>query len=57
MIQLIRLWVSAKKERVLFKFVRRDDVLDYFIKLCVKDPKTDSQPLLFGMEEVTDKKD
>ena len=50
-------WVDAKKERVLFKFVRRDDVLDYFIKLCVKDPKTDSQPLLLGMEDPADKKD
>lgn len=27
-------WIGESRERIKFKFIRRDDVLDYFIKLC-----------------------
>lgn len=40
-------WVDEDKQRLKFSFVRLEDVLDYFIKLCAQDPETEPQKELF----------
>ncbi len=40
-------WIGENKERLKFGFVRLEDVLDYFVKLCAQDPKAETQGELF----------
>jgi hypothetical protein len=40
-------WVGDDKQLLKVGFVRFDDVLDYFIKLCAQDPTTEAQRQLF----------
>ncbi|MGI8835118.1 MAG: hypothetical protein ACR2H4_00580 [Pyrinomonadaceae bacterium] len=45
-------WVGENKDRIRFSFVRYEDVLDYFVKLCAQDPPADSQGELFPESDV-----
>jgi hypothetical protein len=44
-------WADGSRQQLTFKFVRKDDVLDYFIKLCAQDPPEEAQLQLFGKKQ------
>lgn len=44
-------WTDGTKTKLIVNFVKRVNVLDYFVKQCAKEPKTQAQMDLFKMEE------
>lgn len=52
-------WIGDVRERIKFKFVRRDDVLDYFVKLCAQEAQTQMQLFQDGRttESETDRRE
>lgn len=45
------IWIDDANDQLKFLFVRRDDVLDYFIKICSQDSDKESQGNLFPEPE------
>jgi hypothetical protein len=41
-------WIGSTKEKLKFKFVRRENILDYFIRICSAEIDTNKQMKLFG---------
>ncbi|MGA2279624.1 MAG: hypothetical protein ABSG80_04910 [Verrucomicrobiota bacterium] len=44
-------WADATKTKLMVKFTKRDDVLEYFVKLCSEEPRRDDQMELFKERE------
>jgi hypothetical protein len=44
-------WAEGTKTKLIVSFVKREDVLDYFVKQCAKEPEKDAQMELFKLKE------